>query len=97
MLAGGRSRFVCIYETTQQILLKKFQVICKAQARRRQRAKIRGRGLHKPHTPTHLPSKATKPTVWRNVATHPLPLHVLCTVTKVCFVACFVASCPAYR
>ena len=26
VLAGGRSRFVCIYETTQQILLKKFQV-----------------------------------------------------------------------
>jgi len=26
VLAGGRSRFVCIYEVTQQILLKKFQV-----------------------------------------------------------------------
>jgi periodic tryptophan protein 2 len=26
VLAAGRSRFVCIYETSQQILLKKFQV-----------------------------------------------------------------------
>ena len=26
VLAGGRSRFVCIYETSQLILLKKFQV-----------------------------------------------------------------------
>ena len=26
VLAGGRSRYVCIYATTQQILLKKFQV-----------------------------------------------------------------------
>ena len=30
VLAGGRSRFVCIYETTQRILVKKFQVTRRA-------------------------------------------------------------------
>ena len=26
MLAGGRSKFVCIYNVTHQMLLKKFQI-----------------------------------------------------------------------